>query len=87
MTRKSPAAKAVPMPALLALRQCRPCSHQLDVPLACLGLRPRPCRGVVTGRIVAAGCLGEQECVVRASADVFEDGCPGVGKTLSFGYT
>ena len=37
-------------------------------------------------RIVTAGCLGESECIVRSSIDVFEDACPGTPKTLSFGY-
>jgi hypothetical protein len=35
---------------------------------------------------VAAACLGQSACVVRASIDVFEDPCPGISKTLYFAY-
>ena len=47
--------------------------------------RPHPARPPAC-RIVAAGCLGESECIVRSSIDVFEDACPGTPKTLTFGY-
>ena len=38
--------------------------------------------------IVAAACLGESECLVRASTDVFTDACPGAAansRILQFG--
>lgn len=38
-------------------------------------------------RIVAAACLGDRDCLVRASSDAFTDACPGTPKTLRFGYT
>ncbi len=36
--------------------------------------------------IVAAACLGEPECAVLASNDVFGDPCPGATKSLTFTY-
>jgi hypothetical protein len=39
-----------------------------------------------TCSIVAAACLGQSACVVRASIDVFDDPCPGISKTLYFAY-
>lgn len=36
--------------------------------------------------IVAAACLGDRECLLRASSDVFTDECPGAPKSLQFTY-
>ncbi|KAL4458887.1 hypothetical protein ABPG75_013752 [Micractinium tetrahymenae] len=45
------------------------------------------CNASDSYQIVAAACIGEHECLVYASSDIFADACPGVqdGKVLQFG--
>ncbi|KAL4442052.1 hypothetical protein ABPG77_011313 [Micractinium sp. CCAP 211/92] len=44
------------------------------------------CNSTQSYTIVAAACLGEPECAVLASNDVFGDPCPGATKSLTFTY-
>ncbi|EFN53338.1 hypothetical protein CHLNCDRAFT_137066 [Chlorella variabilis] len=65
-----------------------------DAGAVILGLRkPRygsqaaGCNSTDSYRIVAAACLGEQQCVLRSSADVYGDPCPaGTIKSLELTY-
>lgn len=45
------------------------------------------CSAPCACRIVSASCVGEHECLVYGSSDVFTDACPGNddGKVLEFG--
>jgi hypothetical protein len=36
--------------------------------------------------VAAAACLGQQQCVLRASTDVYGDPCPGTTKALEMTY-
>ncbi|KAL4427837.1 hypothetical protein ABPG75_001926 [Micractinium tetrahymenae] len=44
------------------------------------------CNSTQSYMIVAAACLGERQCAVLASNDVFGDPCPGATKSLTFTY-
>jgi hypothetical protein len=62
-------------------------AHSLiDQPALLHAPRPSLFNSRLACSIVAAACLGQSACVVRASIDVFEDPCPGISKTLYFAY-
>lgn len=44
------------------------------------------CNSTLSYSIVASACLGERQCAVLASNDVFGDPCPGASKSLTFTY-
>ncbi|KAI7840897.1 hypothetical protein COHA_005425 [Chlorella ohadii] len=44
------------------------------------------CNSSLSYVIVAAACLGDRECLLLASSDVFTDECPGAPKSLQFTY-